>query len=393
MRSRFSRYFRSLTLGLGLVIVAIVGLRCAVSSRKDSALLHIPVNYARIASKSVYTSRQEQLPAKVKEGFRVVKVSDLRGAKDIAQLLREGFVLNAITVKTAEKAFYFNNRGGGKDPLFNPNELKYCNAFERRSERPLPKPLSKRRLKGSESPLDVSRRLSSSVRASKGRTDNPSSLLKITDSSEIFNEKVSSQFLGRPHKLLDWESLLPPEALAAIEGHTKHNKENLERVQGIKGKSIIIEKDDKVKERQHMDDFVNELAAKAEEASAELRKLEEDQGSTEEINAKREQLKELKSELIYEREQRDYHFEYTLSLYYELIMTPRKPERVGHGGVALSFQVHDQEKLSEEEKRIIDHNLKKYINDYTESTRLNTKLPGKKKRMFGNHGQDFSRMF
>lgn len=371
MKSRFSRYFRSLTVGLGLVILAVAGLRCAVFSRKDPALLHIPVNYAETAYSSVYTSRRKRLPAKVKKGFGVVKVSDLRAGENIVQLIRQGFVLNATTVITAEKSFYFGNGGGGKNPLFNPNELKYCNAFENRSERPLPKPLSKRRLKGFGSSLNVSRRLppiSSASAFKAGRYSQSPFHLIETDSPAFID--AGDSFETRNDRL---DNSVVPSAVKATKKTTGHEIENIYRVQQIKGKTIVLDETDKSEMLQDMDNVVNKLLDEQKEAEAILNKVKEQRGSIKDIKHKEEQVKRLEHKISLEIKQRKYHAETTCNEDYISLVTDRTPNNSSHGNIALACKMYDEFKLSEDQKRSVNNQLRVYFKNviYGKQTRTN----------------------
>ena len=359
MKSRFSRYFRSLTLGLGLVIVAILGWRCALSSRKDPALLHLPVRYAETTDRSVYTSRRKRLLGKVKKGFGIVKVSDLRAGENIVQFLRQGFVLNATTVITAEKSFYFGNRGGGKGSLFNPNELKYCNAFDKRSERPLPKPLSKRRLKGSESSLNGSRRLTpiSSASASKAGRYSQSPLLLIETDSPVFIGGGDS-FETRNDRL---DNSVVSHALKATKENVGLNKKNLFNIQKILGKSELINKTDKAEWAQGIKTVVNNLSGECEEAKTNLKRAQEEKASREYIKEKEEEVKRLEYNLRFERAQLHYHLKHTLNSNKVTLKTNRQPKDTSHGNLAASFQTYNQEKLTEDQNKIIDNELEFYF--------------------------------
>ena len=359
LKNRSSRFSAATTVGLFLFISVVAVLRCGLLSRREALSPHSTVQYVTVVNKSDYDSPRKQLPAQVKKGF----------------------VLKASALLEAEQPIQPRLFGGGNDALINPNEMFLPSVPRTRAVRSLPNTGTLRASRNSQSSLNASRRtpLPSSVSALRGRTDNPSFLsLNRIDPSDLINGKVSNIFVRRPGELGDRDRLLETDALKAIEGHTPNNRKNLDNIQEIKGKSVVIKETEKAEARQEMDNLVNKLLNEHKEAEVILKKLKEEKSTREEIKEKEEQLRELELEISLEIEQRDYHFEETLNEDYTLVMLPRTPKDRAHGEIALSLQVYNQQKLSKKQKEIIGHNLDSYFDEYIEGKQLNNNPPGKK---------------
>ena len=197
-------------------------------------------------------------------------------------------VLGASNLQAAEDIAQPRLFGGGNDALINPNEMISPSAPRAKAVQSLPKPVSIRKVKPFPSSSNLSRRLAStsSTSAFKARTDNQSSLSLNRIDSSLINGDVSDIFVGRPGNLGDRDSLLIANASRrARQGHTQNNQKNLRSMQRIEYSDFVYPAD-KRECRQDMDYIVNQLSAKAEEARADLNKLEEEGGRTEEIYAK-----------------------------------------------------------------------------------------------------------
>ena len=349
----------------GAVIVFRCGLTSGNDKSREALSPHFTVQYAHVVNRSDSDSPGKQVPAPVKEDF-VLTVSDLRAAEDIAQLLRAGFVLKGSTVITAEQAFYLGNRGGGNEALINPNDIIYYNISKGRGLPLLPKPKIIQGLKAFQNSSNVPRRVgpTSSASAVKAKTDNQSSLSFALrsiqlDSSPFINGVDSLE--TRNDRLSD---SLVPHALEAAKENVGFNIKNLANIQKIAPNSVILTEKDKIIRRQAINLVLKKISAEHKEAIADLKRVEEEKGTREEINTKRKQVEKIKQKLIREKKRRKDHLATILNSHRVVIECCRTPGHSSQGKFALSFQVYNPDKLSEKEKEIIKNNLTSYLNDY-----------------------------
>ena len=342
VKNRSSRFSAATTVGLFIFISVVAVLKCGLLSRREALSPHSTVQYVTVVNKSDYDFPRKQLPAQVKKGF----------------------VLKASALLEAEQPIQARLFGGGNDALINPNEMFFPSVPRARVVRSLPKAESIRGLKAFPSSLNVSRRipLTSSASALKAGTDNQSSLsLNRIDSSDLINVNVSDIFVGRPGNLGNRDSLLVADALKATKGNVGYNKTNLFNIQKIKGKSDLLNETDKAEWGQGMKTVLKKVCDECEEAKANLKRAQEEKASREYIKEKEEEVKKLEHKISFETAQLEYHLEYTLNSKKVTLKTHRQPGDTSHGNLSVTFQIYNQEKLTEEENKIIYNDLKLYF--------------------------------
>lgn len=231
----------------------------------------------------------------------------------------------------------------------------------------------------SESRPKVMRRDSLHRSTTVDHPSNQSSLsLNRKSSSDLINTNVSDTFLGRTGHLTDQGLVVADAYRRGTEGHTPNNTQNLGRMQEITKYSDFVYENDKEEWRREINNAIKTKSYEFKKAEANLKKVEEENGTREQINAKREQVEELQENLKREIRWQRFIFNNILGRDKAVMRSWRNPLNKSHGDFAFTFQAFNQNKLIAKDKDIVNHNLPLYLWESLNQIKANTITPAKK---------------